>query len=392
MAKTKRKVAMPSGIRSKLTAAVAMLLVSLILLVSSTYAWFTLSTAPEVKNITTTVAGNGSLEIALMPQDGLLGSIKNGLSSTVGGGTVDIVTANTTWGNLVDLSDLSYGLVMINLNPAALDINADGTFKDPAKPIAVPVFGGDGRIEKTASDDIALRALDTASQQFTKEKVYGVRAITEVVNGIQSGTYGYVVDLAFRLNTNAVKGDTVTDGKLLLQTAAKQRIYTDSTNADTLGGGSYMEFSTVSNNLTPARVQKLMEAIRITFVQDYGKADGKADGTPTILGTARLDTAGMTGNKAPLYLYSAAGEKLEGETAVLLDSMPKNAAQQVSAVVWLDGNQITNADVAATELQSMSGTLNLQFTTDIALSPVVNTPLKGVEAGTTAESSADIGG
>ena len=387
MAKTKRKVAMPSGIRSKLTAAVAMLLVSLILLVSSTYAWFTLSTAPEVKNITTTVAGNGSLEIALMPQDGLLGSIKNGLSSTVGGGTVDIVTANTTWGNLVVQSDLSYGLGMINLNPAALDINADGTFKDPAKPIAVPVFGGDGRIEKTNSEDIALRALDTASQQFTNN-VYGVRAITEVVNGIQSGTYGYVVDLAFRLNTNAVKGDTVTDGKLLLQTAAKQRIYTDSTKADTLGGGSYMEFSTVSNNLTPARVQKLMEAIRITFVQDYGKSDG----TPTILGTARLDTAGMMGNKAPLYLYSAAGEKLEGETAVLLDSMPKNAAQQVSAVVWLDGNQITNADVAATELQSMSGTLNLQFTTDIALSPVVNTPLKGVEAGTTAESSADIGG
>ena len=387
MAKTKRKVAMPSGIRSKLTAAVAMLLVSLILLVSSTYAWFTLSTAPEVKNITTTVAGNGSLEIALMPQDGLLGSIKNGLSSTVGGGTVDIVTANTTWGNLVDLSDLSYGLGMINLNPAALDINEDGAFKDPTKPIAVPVFGGDGRIEKTASDDIALRALDTTSQQFTNT-VYGVRAITEVVNNIQSGTYGYVVDLAFRLNTNAVNGDTVTDGKLLLQTAAKQRIYTDSTNTDTLGGGSYMEFSTVSNNLTPARVQKLMEAIRITFVQDYGKAGG----TPTILGTARLDTAGMTGNKAPLYLYSAAGEKLEGEAAVLLDSMPKNAAQQVSAVVWLDGNQITNADVAATELQSMSGTLNLQFTTDIALSPVVNTPLKGVEAETTAETTAVIGG
>lgn len=265
MAKTKRKVAMPSGIRSKLTAAVAMLLVSLILLVSSTYAWFTLSTAPEVKNITTTVAGNGSLEIALMPQDGLLGSIKNGLSSTVGGGTVDIVTANTTWGNLVVLSDLSYGLGMINLNPALLNVNEDGAFKEPAKPIAVPVFGGDGRIEKTNSEDIALRALDTASQQFTNN-VYGVRAITEVVNGIQSGTYGYVVDLAFRLNTNAVKGDTVTDGKLLLQTAAKQRIYTDSTKADTLGGGSYMEFSTVSNNLTPARVQKLMEAIRITFV------------------------------------------------------------------------------------------------------------------------------
>lgn len=386
MAKTKQKVLMPSGIRNKLIAAIAMLLVSMILMVSATYAWFTLSTAPEVKNITTTVAGNGSLEIALMPTDGLLGSIRSGNSSTVGGGTVPITTANTTWGNLVTLSDLSYGLGNINLNPAVLDTTNGGTaLTDPAKPITVPVFGGDGRIAKTSSDDIALCSYDTTAGKFleTDPDHYGVRALTEVIEGNVSSTYGYVVDLAFRLNTNALDGDTVKNGKLLLQTAAAQRIYSDSTNTETLGGGSYMDFTTVSNELQPARVTELMNAIRITFVKDYGTTTG----TPTILGTAKLDTAGMTGNKAPIYLYRTDGvgneTKLEGNAAVLIDSMEKNAAKQVSAIVWLDGAGITNADVAATALQSMSGSLNLQFTTDIALNPVVNTPLKGTVDETT---------
>lgn len=374
MAKTKRKVKMPSKIRSKMTAAVAMLLVSLILMISTTYAWFTLSTAPEVKNITTTVAGNGSLEIALMPTDGLLGSIKNGFSSTVGGGTVDVVTANTTWGNLVTLSDPSYGLASINLNPAAMDLT-DGAFTDAAKPLTVPVFGSDGRIEKTSNEDIALGSLDADSQTFIGTGM-GVRAIAEIVNGKQSGTYGYVVDLAFRLNTAKEDG---TDGKLLLQTAATQRIYTDAANTDTLGGGSYMEFTTVSADLTNSgREQKLMEAIRITFVQDYGRTEQGV--TPTILGTAKLDTTAMTGNKAPIYLYNDANERLEGNNAVLLNTMEKNAAKQISAIVWLDGSQITNADVAATELQSMVGTMNLQFATDVSLNPAVNTPLKGVAA------------
>ena len=383
MAKTKQKVLMPSGIRNKLIAAIAMLLVSMILMVSATYAWFTLSTAPEVKNITTTVAGNGSLEIALMPTDGLLGSIRSGNSSIVGGGTVPITTANTTWGNLVTLSDLSYGLGNINLNPAVLDTTNGGTaLTDPAKPITVPVFGGDGRIAETSSDDIALRSYDTTASKFLGTD-YGVRALTEVIEGNVSSTYGYVVDLAFRLNTNALDGDTVKNGKLLLQTAAAQRIYSDSTNTETLGGGSYMDFTTVSNELQPARVTELMNAIRITFVKDYGTTTG----TPTILGTAKLDTAGMTGNKAPIYLYRTDSDgnetKLEGNAAVLIDSMEKNAAKQVSAIVWLDGAGITNADVAATALQSMSGSLNLQFTTDIALNPVVNTPLKGTVDETT---------
>ena len=53
------------SIRKKLMAAVAMLLVACIMVVSSSYAWFTLSTAPEVTGIQTSVGANGNLEIAL---------------------------------------------------------------------------------------------------------------------------------------------------------------------------------------------------------------------------------------------------------------------------------------------------------------------------------------
>ena len=52
-------------VRKKLTAAILMLLISCIMTVTSTYAWFTLSTAPEVTGIQTTIGGNGNLEIAL---------------------------------------------------------------------------------------------------------------------------------------------------------------------------------------------------------------------------------------------------------------------------------------------------------------------------------------
>ena len=61
MKKSKRK----QDIKSKLLAAIAMLMVATIMMVSSTYAWFTLSTAPEVKGISTTIGSNGNLEMAL---------------------------------------------------------------------------------------------------------------------------------------------------------------------------------------------------------------------------------------------------------------------------------------------------------------------------------------
>lgn len=406
----KQKVLMPAGIRSKLMAAASMLMVGVIMMVSSTYAWFTLSTAPEVKNISTTVAGNGSLEIALMPTDGLLSKI----TADAVGSTASVVDKNTKWGNQIILSEDTaagdyYGLNSISLNPASLNYTtaegaAEATFVAD-KPLAIATYGSDGRIAKLSGDNIGVKGKTENTNKFGAE-TYGVRAIGELTGGTEvTSTYGYVVDLALRVNTD----NDGTAGKLLLQTDAKNRIYDGSTNAETMGGGSTMSFSVPATaNLKAGALKDLLKAIRITFVQNYGLSGD--DITPTVLGTARLDVLGVkdytngknvtevtaaddpgtwtvtTEGTAPIYLYKETTTTGEGgktntpvdkvEDGVLLSTMEKNHAYQISAIVWLDGTAVKNANVSAATAQSLTGTLNLQFSTDITLNPAVNTPLQ----------------
>lgn len=148
----KRKVIMPAGIRNKLVAAISMLMVASIMMVSSTYAWFTLSTAPEVKGITTNVGANGNLEMMLLNGKSFNSTEENlGVeSSTEDSFSVKaLAEANVKWGNLVDLSDTSYGLDQIVLNPARLNITkgADGA-ADTLGNVAIkaPSYGEDGRV------------------------------------------------------------------------------------------------------------------------------------------------------------------------------------------------------------------------------------------------------
>ncbi len=403
----KKKVLMPFGLRNKLIAAISMLLVSSIMMVSSTYAWFTLSTAPEVKNISTTVAGNGSLEIALMPTTGLLRDITAG----VVGNTAALKDKNTKWGNQVVLSEGEndpYGLNDISLNPAQLNYEkADGAAEAafvPDKPLAIAKYGFDGRIAGLDAQNVGIKS-KADGEGFDSEN-YGVRAIGELGKEAEANTvksaYGYVVDLAMRVNTT----NNGTPGKLLLQTEKANRIYDGSTNAETMGGGSTMSFSVPTDaNLKAGALKELLGAIRITFVKNYGLSGA----TPEIIGTAKLDTSDLkdytngknvaelgegddptklvvtTEGTANIYLYktetTAEGEtketKLEGNNAVLIDAMDKNKAYQISAIVWLDGTAVKNGNVSATAAQSLTGTLNLQFSTDIKLNPAVNTPLKG---------------
>lgn len=408
----KQKVLMPAGIRSKLMAAASMLMVGVIMMVSSTYAWFTLSTAPEVKNISTTVAGNGSLEIALMPTEGLLSKITAGAV----GKNAPVVEKNTKWGNQIILSDDTaagdyYGLKSISLNPASLNYTmaegAEGatfmTMDD--KPLAIATYGSDGRIAGTSAKNIGVKSKGDGGG--FADAGYGVRAIGELKDNAVASTYGYVVDLALRVNTT--NNDDGAKGKLQLQTDAKNRIYDGSTNEETKGGGSTMSFSVPADaNLKAGALKELLGAIRITFVQDYGLSG--ADITPKVLGTARLDVSDITDytngknvkeaaaaddsgtwtvtteGKAPIYLYTETTTTGEGgktnttvnkvENGVLLSAMEKNHAYQISAIVWLDGTAVKNANVSAATAQSLTGTLNLQFSTDIKLNPAVNTPLQ----------------
>lgn len=137
MNKAKKK---QQTIRQKLIAAIAMLMVSAIMVVSSSYAWFTLSTSPEVTGIKTSIGANGNLEMALNNGSGTITS-NVGDSKAVTGKTAQ--EYNITWGNLVDLSQ-DYGLDMVKLMPSRLAF-MNGALQQGL--LEVPTYGADGRVE-----------------------------------------------------------------------------------------------------------------------------------------------------------------------------------------------------------------------------------------------------
>lgn len=164
---------MKKGIKAKLMAATSLLLVSAILLSLTTYAWFILSTAPEVTEMQTTAGANGSLEIALQSGDTVsdINDIKNrvGDSSAVS----SLKEANSTWGNVVDLSDDTYGLQGLSLLPARLNMNADGRTVSKSSPLIMPLFGQDGRISELANLN-SMRYDDTNKKYVAGQDKHGV--------------------------------------------------------------------------------------------------------------------------------------------------------------------------------------------------------------------------
>lgn len=165
--------------KEKLAAAIMMLVVAACVTVTATYAWTTLSTAPEITNIDTTVAANGSLEIALATGEGTVpGKSAVGDSSATEG--MSSVTANDKWGNLVNLSDPFYGLNNITLRPAALN-GKTGLLTNPLYGVK---YGEDGRVSDISSEDyFAYMYYDTTSSAFLKDENnshLGVRAVSSV--------------------------------------------------------------------------------------------------------------------------------------------------------------------------------------------------------------------
>jgi hypothetical protein len=246
-------------------------------------------------------------------------------------------------------------------------------------------------------------------------------------------TYGYVLDFAFRTNASS--------SKLLLQTAAENRVYTDGSNG-TQGSGSNVTL-TYANGLQASQAKTLLGALRVTF---YNPATGE------IYATAACSaiTAGDTSASADLYLISATadqytlgkdaydvtyGEAEEGGSAPFqkatvkadiktaytngttyyvnyveeitdsttyenlndkttkesvttlssdkgaITSLTQNTAEKVSALVYLDGENIDNTAVVNA---ASSGTLklNLQFSSSADLVPMSNTALKTLTTAT----------
>lgn len=177
-----KKTGSVSTLKSKLIAAIAMLLVGAFMVVSSSYAWFTLSTAPEVTGIYTSVGANGNLEMALVPADGDLSKITSGVGDS---------NKNETWGNLVNLGQTvdgqtQYGLDLIQLLPARLDVmstpnNSDGTAPKYAHSISgaglqAPKYSADGRVDSLGAT--VLGKYNSSTKSFDRVTAHnGVVAI-----------------------------------------------------------------------------------------------------------------------------------------------------------------------------------------------------------------------
>lgn len=164
--------------REKLSAAGLGLLVAAIVAVSASFAWITLSRAPEVTGIATTLSGNGSLEIALSKADGSQPEEydidENAPAKT------DVVSSNLQWGNLVNLSDESYGIDNLALRPAQLN-----TANLLNSPLWGASYGEDGRITQLDSNYAYAKYKDGS---FMTSKELGVRAIATYTTTISEGS------------------------------------------------------------------------------------------------------------------------------------------------------------------------------------------------------------
>ena len=186
--KTTELMSRKSTLKSKLMAAVSMLLVSAIMVSVTTYAWFILSTAPEVKGMSTTVGSNGALEMALLDYakgdtetlDAILGKVTTNVGDSSAAANQKVEDSNRTWGNLVDLSGRYYGLSdgKMVLYPSALNLNGSDKNKIGSMDamLKYAAYGTDGRVAELKGDTFATK-YDSATNIFQGYNGYGVRAI-----------------------------------------------------------------------------------------------------------------------------------------------------------------------------------------------------------------------
>lgn len=199
----------------------------------------------------------------------------------------------------------------------------------------------------------------------------------DIDNTALDAVYGYVLDLAFRCNAPF--------SDLLLQTDAINRVFDKDGASGTMGGGSYMEFSLNSGTVSLSNTLKLMDAVRVAFIDNAG----------SVLGIAKLNTSNRIANEhsmfAPLYLYDFSistdvenngalimGERRLGDNAI--KTLLQNQAEAISVVVWLDGDLVDNTMVSAESETSLSGTLNLQFASSADLVPATSGDLQFLSA------------
>lgn len=158
-------------IRERIIATLMVFAFSIIMMTMSAFAWVTLSIAPEMSGMKTTIAANGNLEVALVN-----GVKREPAPSAIGDGAIDnLLARNVTWGNLINLSHPSYGLDHLTLRPAAYS-DTLGFYTTN--------YDASGRVFEEYVYDFAYSQWNSKEEFFeviTSDDAYGVRALTSYI-------------------------------------------------------------------------------------------------------------------------------------------------------------------------------------------------------------------
>lgn len=170
--------------KKKLIISVSILLICVLLLAAVSYAWLTMSIAPEIVGVETHIGANGSLEIALVTDSTYLdpSTVKTAVGSS--SSVLDPTQSNLYWGSVIDLSSSSYGLNNISLRPSRLNVfsNDTGTPTIGSNILLIPDYSTDGRMEIIHSNTVSATYKDTDFVYSTDAQSYGVRAIGTIPN------------------------------------------------------------------------------------------------------------------------------------------------------------------------------------------------------------------
>lgn len=206
------KNALPE-MKERVMAGAFLLIMSVMMLTSASFAWLTISRRPEVTGVNTSVAANGNLEIALAESTTPPGESQVGDSSATENQL--ITNSNKTWGNLVNLSDESYGLDKITLKPAQL--NRSDLLRSP-------LFGAyyqeDGRVDKLDSN-FAYTTWDDDTESFLVSDDLGIRAISSTKpEKVESGS---TAQLVYEKRTKTEEANTSSAGAAYTAITSNQK-------------------------------------------------------------------------------------------------------------------------------------------------------------------------
>lgn len=359
------------SIQKKLLAATSMLLVACIMLISASYAWFTLSTAPEIKGITTTIGANGNLEIALADETSWANSGTT-IKSEVGDSLLSAYFKNVTWGNLIDASSATdYGLDKVTLMPAKLNIDPNTGKVILTSMLQTPSYGADGRIEDLLANTLTA-TYDREARKFpTSDSNYGIRAIgTALAMTARQISYrnarGTVANMADSAKVNAGQSlnengsalaniivqhatdSTIEYGKSDLETieAVITKLTSASNNID-----SAMKSAIVGMLASKAAEDKGIDAKEFELIEDqieagnYTVSGNSISIDITVDGSANTITYDMGSAWADMFAKATSiNTSIEASKGLVERLLAKNTSETEKTVPWSETSTDTNGD------------------------------------------------